>query len=233
MKIIISPAKKMKKKEFVGNTTTPIFSKNALTIANKIKKYDFEELQKAFKCSPKISQEVYNYYHNFNSDLHPALYRYDGLQYMNIDILSLSEAERSFLNENLLIADALYGLLKPTDLISQYRLDYNSKFDFVKPDFYKKKIKKVLTEPYINLCSNEYSAILPEGLAINIIFIQNLKGVSKSYSTNTKIARGKFVKYLANEQNTSIDVLTSFKEEGYVFDEAASDESNIIYYKVI
>lgn len=231
MKIIISPAKKMKRKEYSIATTKPLFFDDAAHIAKKIKAYSETGLKRAFKCSDKIATEVFNKYQNFNEESYPAIYLYEGLQYMNIDVMSMLENEMDFLCDNLLIADALYGLLKPSDLISEYRLDYLSKFDFVKQSFYKNKISKVLTEPYINLASKEYSSILPEDLAININFIQNLKGVEKSYSTNTKIARGKFVRYLAHNKDTSIKTLRSYNEDGYKLDVEASDDRNIIYRK--
>ena len=233
MKIIISPAKKMKRKKYSIATTKPLFFDDAEQIANKIKLYSIPELKKAFKCSDKIATEVYNKYQTFNEKLYPAIYLYDGLQYKNIDVMSMLDEELDFLCDNLLIADALYGLIKPSDLISEYRLDYLSKFDFVQPSFYKNKISKVLTEPFINLSSNEYGSILPEELAININFIQNLNGVEKSYSTNTKIARGTFVRYLAQNKDTSIEILKSYNEDGYKLDTANSDDKNITYRKEV
>jgi cytoplasmic iron level regulating protein YaaA (DUF328/UPF0246 family) len=231
LKIIISPAKKMKRKPYSIETTEPIFYDDATQIAEKMKKYSIPRLKKAFKCSDKIATEVYEKYQSFNDESYPALFLYEGLQYMNIDVKSLMNDELNYLSDNLLIADALYGLIKPSDLISEYRLDYLSKFDFVKPSFYKEKISKVITEPFINLTSKEYSNILPEELAININFIQNLKGVEKSYSTNTKIARGKFVRYIARNKNTSIEVLKAFNEDGYTLDSINSDDRNIIFIK--
>lgn len=231
MKIIISPAKKMKRKEYSLSTTVPIFLKDAVHIANKIKLYSILDLKKAFKCSDKIAEEVYNKYQTFNNEKYPAIYLYEGLQYKNIEVLSLKSDEIDFLCDNLLIADALYGLIRPSDLISEYRLDYLSKFDFIKQSFYKDKISKILKEPFINLCSKEYGNILPVEFAINIHFIQNLNGVEKSYSTNTKIARGKFVRYLAKNKCTSLDILKSFNEDGYTLDTTNSNDKNLIYRK--
>lgn len=231
MKIIISPAKKMKRKPYSVETTVPIFLNEATSIANKIQKYSIPELKKAFKCSDKIAEEVFEKYQTFNKETYPAIFLYEGLQYMNIDVKSLMDDELNYLNNNLLIADALYGLIRPTDLISEYRLDYLSKFDFVKPSFYKDKISKIITEPFINLASKEYSSILPEEFAININFIQNLKGIEKSYSTNTKIARGKFVRFLSKHKDTSIKLIKSYNEDGYKLDSVNSDDHNIIFKK--
>lgn len=233
MKIIISPAKKLLKKSYNCNISTPIFYNKAIEIANKIKEYNQEELKIAFNCSEKLSKDAYEMYQNFNNSTHPALYLFDGLQYKNIDIKNLERSELLFLENNLLISDALYGLLRATDTISNYRLDFNSKFPFSTIDYYKSEIKNIIKEPFVNLCSKEYNSILPQDLAINISFIQCIKGACKSYSTHTKIERGKFVNYLAKEKETNLDILKAYNQNGYKFDSINSSKNNIIYKKHI
>ncbi len=233
MKIIISPAKNLLKKDFWGTPTTPIFKDDAAKIAKKLKSFSIEELKRAYKCSDKIAEDVYSMYQNFNKTTHPSLYLYEGLQYKNIEIKALEKDQLEYLNENLYIADALYGLLRATDEISPYRLDFNSKFPFKTEEFYRKKLEKVIIEPYINLCSKEYSSILPPSLAINISFIQTVKGVSKSYSTHTKMERGRFIKYLAIQGDNQLSTLRSYNQNGYVLDKENSSDNTIIYRKFI
>lgn len=233
MKIIISPSKKLSKKNYKVTPTAPIFNKKAIEIANRIRKYNKDDLKHAYRCSDKIAEEVYGMYQNFNTSTYPALYLYDGIQYKNINIQSLDDTQLSFLDTNLFIADALYGLLRATDSISNYRLDFNSKFQFSTLTYYKNEIGKIIKEPFINLCSQEYSEIIPKDLAINISFIQTVKGISKSYSTYTKIERGKFVKYLAEKQDTQLSTLLSYNKNGYKLDKKNSYNNNIIYKKYI
>ena len=229
MKIIISPAKKMNKKPYTIIPTIPMFNERANKLASLIKEYEIGDLQKAFKCSNKIAQQVFEMYKNFGKVTHPALFLYDGIQYKNIDVTTLEKKEIAFLNKNLFIADSLYGLLRPTDLISPYRLDFNTKFSFVNIANYRDQLRNILTSPVINLCSKEFGALLPPEKTITIHFLQKIKGITKSYSTYTKMERGRFVRYLAKKGDTSMQTLFSYSDNGYTLDRKNSTEKNIIY----
>ena len=215
MKIIISPSKEKKALPFNFETTKPFLCDKVDFLVQNLKKLDIVQIQSAFKCSENIAKEVYNYYQEFNKIKHPALFYFNGLQYKYLDVLSLSEDEIAFLLDNVLIADSLYGLLRARDEISNYRLDYKTKLSFFNYDYYKEDLDKLIDERVINLCSKEFSKNLNQDKLFTINFVQNLKGKVKSYSTNTKIARGKFLRYLSKNKSTSFNVIRNFKEDGY------------------
>lgn len=215
MKIIISPSKEKKTLPFEFETTKPYFFNKAEFLVKKLKKLDVNQIQLAFKCSKSIAKDVYISYQNFNEIVHPALFYFNGLQYKYLDVLSLEKDEISFLLDKVLIADALYGLLRATDEISNYRLDYKTKLPFFNYDYYKNDLDEIIDQPVINLCSKEFSRNLNQDKLFTINFVQNLNGKIKSYSTHTKIARGKFLRYLAKNKSTSFDVIKKFKEDGY------------------
>lgn len=215
MKIITSPAKQQKMTPYDFETTVPRFIEKANFLAAKIKKMNLAELKKAFKCSDEIVKNVKIDYQKFNTVLHPALYLFHGLQYQNIGLETLNKKEIKFLLDNLLIADSLYGILKATDLISPYRLDYKTKLSFFNYDYYKEDLNKYLDDLTINLCSKEYSKNLNPDKLFTINFVQNVKGNIKSYSTHTKIARGKFIRYLAKCNASTFDVIRAYNVDDY------------------
>lgn len=215
MKFIISPAKKLERSNYSGITYNPKYQEKANEIAVKLSKLTCTEISKAFKCSDVIAKGVKEMYANFNKERTAALFLYKGIQYKNIEVDSLKAVQLNYLRDNLIICDALYGFLGPCDLISPYRFDYKTKVDFSTISFYKEEAKKIFTEKVINLASKEFSEILPQDKLFNINFVQEVKGTTKSYSTATKIARGKFVNYLARMQNTNLQVLKDFSEDGY------------------
>lgn len=215
MKIIISPAKEQKEIPFNFVPTQPIYTKKVDLLIRHLKKLSVKQLQKAFKCSEDIAKNVHSYYQNFNFVTHPALFLFNGLQYKNIDVSSLSDEQIHFLLENLFIADALYGILRSSDEISHYRLDYKTKLPFFDYNYYKKELDEFIDEPIINLCSKEYSKNLNQEKLFTIDFVQKVKGNVKSFSTHTKIARGKFIRYLAQNMSTSISTIKEFNEDGY------------------
>jgi len=231
MKIIISPSKQQKKIPYDFIVSEPKFHHKANYLASKINELSVAEIKKVFKCSYEIAQSVKVNYENFNNSVHPALFLFSGLQYKNIDVETLNNREIDFLLENLLIADSLYGILKASDSISEYRLDYNTKLPFFSYNYYKEDLENCVDEIIINLCSKEYSKNLKQDKLFHINFIQNLKGNIKSYSTHTKIARGRFVRYLAKCDSTSFDVIRAFNIDNYYL--TFESENSITFQKDI
>jgi hypothetical protein len=220
MKIIISPAKEQLAQPYNFNPTTPIFINKANYLVKKLKKYDKDELEEIFKCSSDIAQNVFNSFQNFNNEVHPALFFFNGLQYKNIGVQTLKEDEIKFLLDNLYIADSLYGILRASDNISNYRLDYKVKVPFFDYNYYKEDLDEFINGPIINLCSKEYSKNLNQDKLFTINFVQDVKGKVKSYSTHTKMIRGKFIKYLAQNKSTALSVIRKFDiDDYYLIDE--------------
>ena len=52
----------------------------------------------------------------------PAIERYTGVVYDGLDAVSLPPAARAWVDEHVVIASALFGLLRPTDPVPAYRL---------------------------------------------------------------------------------------------------------------
>jgi hypothetical protein len=224
MKILISPSKQKQKIPYNFEPTIPIYQAKADYLVNKIKKLSIKKIITAFKCNENIAKQVFEDYKKFNLESYPALFFYSGLQYKNIGVDTLEDDQVKFLLDNLYIIDALYGILKPTDLISNYRLDYHTKLSFFNYNYYKKDLDAQINERVINLCSKEYSKNLNQENLLTISFLQNVKGQIKSYSTHTKIARGQFVRYLAIEESSSIDVLKKFSWNNYYLKDSFPNE---------
>lgn len=232
MKILISPAKNLHTSNIqLENPTLPIFQEKANYLASLIKNLNLDEIKTAFKVNDKLANLIKDRYLNFNKKLFPALYLFNGLQYKNINLKDLKEDEIDFLLKNLYISDSLYGIIRASDLISEYRLDYNTKLSFFSKNYYKEELANYLKEPFINLCSKEFSQIFPKSNQININFSQNINQKIKSYSTHTKIARGKFINYLAKEKCLDYNTLINFKEDYYILDRSKTDSNNIYYIK--
>jgi hypothetical protein len=103
-------------------------------------------------------------------------------------------------------------------------LDYHTKLSFFNYNYYKQDLDSQINERVINLCSKEYSKNLNQENLLTISFLQNVKGQIKSYSTHTKIARGQFVRYLAIEESSSIDVLKKFSWNNYYLKDSFPNE---------
>ena len=94
MKIIISPAKKMKESEFAFNIeTVPHFINESNLIRSKLMSFSTEDLKEVYTCSDAIAKSAYSLLRKTYSV--QALLAYDGIQYkylsantLNMNILS-------------------------------------------------------------------------------------------------------------------------------------------------
>lgn len=229
MKVIISPSKEKSFKAYDYTTSNPIYLRKTKSLVKKLKLLNISEIQKSYKCSLKIAEKVYYDFNHFGEITHPAISYFNGIQYKYLSVETLKNDEIDFLIKNLYIADSLYGILRANDLISEYRLDYHTKLPFYNYDYYKKEINEVIDEKIINLCSKEYSKNIDNNKLFNIEFVQNKKGIIKSYSTETKIARGVFIRYIAQRKSLDIENLKQFKLNGYSL--IVNDEKGLKFLK--
>ncbi len=246
MKIIISPAKKMKQVDNVYlNTSEPIFLNKAVELANEIKMYSINDIEKKFRCNQKIAIETYNRYQNFstNRNLSPAILSFNGIQYTNMAPNVFTNSEIDYINKHLYILSGLYGILKPLDEIALYRLDFDNNFEIAQSnnlyDFWKDYIYQYLyqdNEIIINLSSNEYTKLISKYLKNNDIFIdvyfyQDFNGKLVETPVYAKQARGKMVRYLANINATKFEDITNFNELGYVYSKNLSTNKKIVFIR--
>jgi len=136
MKIILSPAKTISK-------TCERFS-SGLDFSNKT--------NEILKNIPEVL---------VSKDYCKAFYMYDGMCYKNIKREEFDNCDLEYIREHLIIISALYGVLKPFDLINPYRLDFIMKtkmgnlYNFWKDDIAKNILKD--TDFIVNLASEEFS----------------------------------------------------------------------------
>ena len=128
MNIIISPAKTFKIRRLKNKSCDCLYENKKNELVSIIKEKSVEELKKLWKCSDKIAEESYKLYENFDSAPKGcAILSFDGIQYQYMDVDSLDEKQLEYLEEHLRILSGLYGILRPLDEISKYRLDFEDK----------------------------------------------------------------------------------------------------------
>ena len=238
MKIIISPAKTMVEGE--GEyASLPQCISHADQIRQYVCSLQIPQLMQMWGCSEKIAEA--NYKRFADMDLHAhlmcAIERYTGMQYQNLDYSSLSDAHQEYIKDHVFIVDAFYGLLKPDDGIVTYRMDFHADLqieDAVNLYAYWKDVPASLIQDdvLINLASDEYAkAILPyyKGKVINIRFARYKNGKLVSASTLAKKARGRFLRWMAQEGIENTEHLKLFACDGFVFEPAASSDTVFIF----
>lgn len=252
MKIIISPAKKMNiDTDTMKVQGLPAFLKETQKLMEWIKGLSFAEMKKLWACNEKIAS--LNFERFSSMDLHknltPALLSYEGIQYQYMAPKVFERGQWDYVQKHLRILSGFYGVLKPFDGVTPYRLEMQAKgapqgykdlHEFWGSALYDNLISEEAQEgcePFIlNLASKEYSRCI-EAYAqapvrfITCIFGELIDGRVIQKGTMAKMARGEMVRYLAEYDIEDIGRIKEFDRLGYRFCEERSSACELVFLK--
>ena len=173
MKIVLSPAKKMKEDDDLEFYDLPVFLDNTKEILRCLKGLSKNDLKDIWKCNDKILDENINRLEKMNleGDLTPAILAYDGIAYKYMAPSVFEDNQFSYIQEHLRILSAFYGILRPMDGVRPYRLEMQAKLRVnSSKDLYAywgdELYKSIVDESHviINLASKEYSKCIEKYL---------------------------------------------------------------------
>ena len=229
MKIILSPAKKMKTDtDSIGILSCPVFMEKTEEILSWLKGRTEEELQKMWKCNDNIAAQ-----------------NIERINSMNMAPVVFENAHFDYVQEHLRIMSAFYGVLKPMDGITPYRLEmqakasighYKNLYEFWGEMLY----REVMDDSgiIINLASKEYSKCIEKYLTpadryITITFCEKSGDKLITKGTYAKMARGEMVRYMAENHIEKPDDIRSFNRLGYVFRGEISSGNEYIFERIV
>ena len=246
MKIIISPAKKMR----VDNDTfvpvsKPAFLEKTIKIKEELSKMDLPALQKLWECNDEIAELNFKRLQGMNLErnLTPAVFAYDGLQYQHIAPNVLDEEALAYLQKNLRILSGFYGILRAFDGVVPYRLEMQARLacDGFKNlyAFWNSLLYDELTKDdgeVLNLASKEYYKAIEPYVKYGVRFVTcvfgtYVKGKLKVKATEAKMAGGEMVRLCAEKNVQSVDEVKAYNVRGYVFNEELSTETEFVFVK--
>ena len=246
MKIILSPAKKMKKDDDLEFYDLPIFLDKTKGILKCLKSLSKNELKGIWKCNDKIADENIDRLEKMNleGDLTPAILAYDGIAYKYMAPSVFEDNQFSYVQDHLRILSAFYGVLKPMDGVIPYRLemqaklrvgDYKDLYTYWGDNLYKSIVDE--SHVIINLASKEYSKCIEKHLNesdryITIIFCELLNGKLVTKGTYAKMARGEMVRYMAENNISNVEDIKNFNRLGYVYRNDLSCNKEFVFERV-
>ena len=246
MKIILSPAKKMKKDDDLGFYDLPVFLDKTKEILKCLKSLSKNELKEIWKCNDKIADENIDRLEKMNleGDLTPAILAYDGIAYKYMAPSVFEDSQFSYIQEHLRMLSAFYGVLKPMDGVRPYRLemqaklrvgDYKDLYAYWGDNLYKSIVDE--SRVIINLASKEYSKCIEKYLNerdryITITFCELLNGKLVTKGTYAKMARGEMVRYMAENNISDVEKIKSFDRLDYVYRDELSSDDEYVFEKV-
>lgn len=219
MKILISPSKtKNIMEENILNEENNIFRETIEEIVEIMKNKSFEDYLKIYK-KEDLANRYYKFYNSYEEQKsYKAIFTYSGQVFKNLDIKSILEYEK-YIDDNLYILSALYGILRPFDGIKDYRLDYA---DNISEKKYIDKINEFLEKEdlIINLASNEYSKnIKHENMYTIEFYKKNKQGKYVKQSTDSKTKRGLFLRYMIENNIYKVEDIKKINIKNTVFRE--------------
>mgnify|MGYP001253107887 CR=1 FL=1 len=226
MKILIPPSEgkaKIKPSNLIFADTNFKFERHVNQVVRLLELIDDEDLRSVYGTSPEKALIFHRQNQDvFNSPCAPAIERYTGVVYEHINWETLSENAQQYMEKYICIFSGLFGMLTPKTPIPDYKLKMN-----------------VLS------LQHHWSPVLTEELKNETLIIDLLPQVHrKAYNPNKKnvitvdfqiiskgkktaaghfgkAVKGEFIRYMSENNVTSIDQFEGFEFDGFKWDGSA------------
>lgn len=253
MKIIISPAKKM---NVDTDTFTPqgmpVFLEETEILMRWMQSLSFENAKKLWGCNDKLAELNFQRFRQMNlrKMLTPALISYEGIQYQYMAPQVFTGDEWDYVQKHLRILSGFYGVLKPLDGVTPYRLEMQAKAKVCGArnlyEFWGRRLYQEIVEEdvcaavsdydrmVLNLASKEYSKCIekyvqPQDTFLTCIFGELKDGKVVQKGTQAKMARGEMVRFAAENKVEDFEQLKKFDRLGYCFRPELSSKTEYIF----
>ena len=237
---ILSPAKNMRAASLKGLVlTNPVLFERTRRLVPMLRAMVPWELESRLKINPQLALKAFSDFQEFEAPggESPALLSYHGLAYQNLEAESLNLEDFAFAGDCLRILSAFYGVLRPSDAIKPYRLEFQCGFQPNGKTLYRFWGDSIYRELFqngdtvINLASKEYSKTITPFLAlkdrmITCDFLTYRRGKLITLAALAKMARGRMARFLIDNRIREPERLREFSWEGYEFSSEHSDGEN-------
>jgi uncharacterized protein len=217
-------------------TGTPALLDRAEELVGYLRSLSPAELARVMKVSGELAGKVRDLYAEWSTKpdrQSPAAATFVGDIYSGLQVDSFTAADRTYADRHLRILSGLYGILRPFDGISPYRLEMGYRLP---PGPYANLYKywgTAIAEQLpakgriVNLAAGEYSrTVLPHVDAARVVTprfltVDAASGEAKFVVVHAKIARGAFARWLVTGR-VKEGAIREFADIGYRYDEALS-----------
>ena len=246
MRIIISPAKKM----IVDTDSFPVeslptFLPRTERLLAVLRDMSPAQLQALWKCNDAIAALNVERLAamDLSRSLTPAILSYEGIQYRYMAPTVFETAQLDYIRTHLRILSGFYGLLRPFDGVTPYRLEMQARLSVDGcRDLYAfwggapAEALAAETDLVVNLASREYSRAVEPHLPPSVRFLtctfgEENGGKVLEKGTACKMARGQMVRWMAEYGIVRAEDLRDFDGLGYAFSPAHSTENHFVFLK--
>lgn len=244
MKIILSPAKKMiTDTDSIEPVALPEFVDKTTGLLSWLKDKSKEELKTIWKCNDEIAEQ--NFYRLENMDLYhiltPAVLSYEGIAFQYMAPSVFEDRQFDYIQNHLRILSAFYGVLKPMDGVTPYRLEMQAKVEIGDAknlyEYWGELLYHSVIDDsriIINLASKEYARCIekyltPQDRYITVAFCELSGDKLVTKGTYAKMARGEMVRFMAENNIDNPIEIQKFDRLGYFFRSDLSSDTEYVF----
>ena len=246
MRIIIAPAKKMNvDTDSFAVRSLPYFLEDTQRLMEAMQAMSDVELQALWKCNDAITRLNVERLRNMDlrRNLTPAILAYEGIQYRYMAPGVMEAGQLEYLQKHLRILSGFYGLLRPFDGVTPYRLEMQARLPVDGAGdlyaFWGGRLGAQLAEEtdcVLNLASKEYSRAVEPHLPSGVRFLTCTFGEWKDgkiveKGTMCKMARGQMVRWMAEHDVANPEDIRVFSDLDYRFAPELSNQDHFIFTK--
>ena len=223
MKILIPPSEGKTAVDESNKTfkeTNSQFSEPISTILESLNNMEPNRLPKIYGTSIEKSLALHQVNLNiFDSFCSPAIKRYTGTVYKNLDPTSFNNLSKNYLNQNVRITSAMMGLISPDTLIPNYKLKMGvlNLTEFWNPYFSGILSKEDLVIDLLPQVHRKSYTKTDNTIVINFNVKKGGKIVPAGHFG--KVIKGKFVKFLVENRITDVNDVKRFEEDDFNWDD--------------
>jgi cytoplasmic iron level regulating protein YaaA (DUF328/UPF0246 family) len=230
MLILLHTSKAMRSAPMTG-LRAPQFLEQAKELIGYLVAQSPQKLAKMMNLSPTLAGKTHDLIAGWTATglQTPAIDSFIGDIYSGMQAPTFTQAERKYADQQLRILSGLYGMLRPLDGISPYRLEMGYKLPgHPARDMYGywgERVAKVLPKagPVLNLTAVEYSDMVTpymdesRFIAPRFMTVSPKTGEAAFVVVHAKIARGAFARWMIVNRVDKPGTLPEFSEIGYKY----------------
>lgn len=227
--------------------TKPLFSRQSMSVYGAVSALRPHELSNCMKMSEALAEKTWQLYHATRFPTKPALWAYVGDVYRGVQSATMTKADGDWAQRHLLIASALYGLLRPYDAIFEYRLEMQARLRVHESDnlydFWGTSLAAYVhsqePETLVVLSSEEYAKAVTKNITSPLRIV-----TPKFYDTKpsgkvgqvpiyNKQMRGVMARWMIDNRIEDATKLSEFSEHEYAYDEGRSTPESPVFTRQV
>ncbi len=239
MIVLLSPAKDLAQETpVVKEVTQPVLLDHAAVLVEKLKTLSAKKLSSLMDLSAKLGELNRERYANWKlpftpKNARPAAFTFNGEVYRGLDARTLSADDLRFAQHHLRILSGLYGVLRPLDLMQDYRLMMGTPFGVGKTkDLYaywgdriteslNAELKAMKSDVVVNCASSEYfgavnTAVLNARVITPVFKDKGPRGYGV-VMVFAKQQRGAMARHIIRNRVMDVERIKAYDGDGYRF----------------